>query len=82
MAEIREIVLKKTELAIYKGLGLNNTEIAEKFGIKPGEVNEALITFGMKKGSMKKEYQIKYVDDMDTNGTTSKKEAELAKENK
>ena len=67
MADIREIVLKKTELAIYKGLGKNNTEMAEKFGVKPGEINEALVIFGMKKGNAtKKEYQIKYVDDMDT----------------
>ncbi len=67
MAKIRKVVLKKTELATYRGLGMTNAELAAKFEVKPSEINDALIAFGMKKGTPK-EYQIELVNDFD-NGT-------------
>jgi len=78
MAKIKKVVLKKTELATYRGLGMTNAELATKYQVKPSEINDALIAFGMKKGTPK-EYQIELVNDFD-NGVDSSVE-ELAEAN-
>ena len=62
---MRLIVIKKSELATYKGLGLTNAEIAKRLEISPAEVSDALIHFGMKKGEVKKDYTIKYDNDIE-----------------
>ncbi len=80
MAKIRKVVLKKTELATYRGLGMTNAELASKFEVKPSEINDALIAFGMKKGTPK-EYQIELVNDFDNGAETSVEEVAETAEN-
>lgn len=68
MSQIREIEIKKTELATlaiaYKW---PVTKIAAKYGVEPKEITAALISFGLRKGrTQPKEYQIVLRDDLDT----------------
>lgn len=63
--EIREV--KRTQLAMYKGLGWTNEEIANKMRITTGEVKQALQHFGMIKTrstSTKAGYTIQFTDDV------------------
>lgn len=61
---MRKIEVKKSELAMYRGLSLSNDYIANKLGITKAEVNDALIRFGMLKSRKStKEYEIVYNDD-------------------
>jgi len=63
--EIKTIEVKKSELAALKGLGSTKTQIATRLGITVAEVTDAYIAFGITKGkTLKKDYQVKYVDDL------------------
>jgi hypothetical protein len=63
--EIKTIEVKKSEVAALKGLGTTKTQIATRLGITVAEVTDAYIAFGITKGkTLKKDYQIKYVDDL------------------
>jgi len=63
--KIKTIELKKSAIATYKGLGQTNAQIAKRFGITSAEVMDGLVTFEMVKGkSLKKDYKVKYVDDL------------------
>ena len=63
--ESKTIEVKKSEVAALKGLGTTKTQIATRLGITVAEVTDAYIAFGITKGkTLKKDYQIKYVDDL------------------
>ncbi len=63
--EIKTIEVKKSELAALKGMGATKTQIATRLGITVAEVTDAYIAFGITKGkTLKKDYQVKYVDDL------------------
>ena len=62
------IEVKRSTLGMYKGLGLSDVEIAEKYGITVKEVKNAMETFALVKrraGAKTKEvaYVINLVDD-------------------
>lgn len=66
---MKTITIKKTELAMYKGLGKTTEEIATIKGITVKEAQEALATFGLiksRKPVTSKEYTIELVDDTTT----------------
>jgi transposase len=79
-SKIKTIEVTKRALATYKGLGQTNAQIAKRFGITTSEVMDGLITFGMVKGkSLKKNYEVKYVDDLnfDTEEETTEETSEF-----
>ena len=79
MSEKKVIEIKKSELALYRGMNLDNQEIANKMNLTIKEVAEALVYFGLKKRlstTNTKSYVIKYVDDVEMNCTVS---AEISK---
>jgi hypothetical protein len=62
------IVIKKSTVAAYRGVGKDVDFMAEKFGITTKEMNEVLVGFGMKAVRSKKvvepTYVINPIDDM------------------
>jgi uncharacterized protein VirK/YbjX len=62
---MKTIELKKSTLALYKGLGKTEEEISVSLGITVKEVKEAMLTFGLSKSrkTVSKEYQITLIDD-------------------
>lgn len=63
---MRNVTIKKSELAMYKGLGQTSAQLAKRFGVSTSEISDALITFGMSKGkSLKKDYTVTYENDVD-----------------
>lgn len=76
-SKIKTIEVTKRALATYKILGLTPAQMAKKLGITSSEVTDGLITFGMVKGkSLKKNYEVKYVDDIDLNFDTEEEATE------
>jgi hypothetical protein len=66
MSNVRQVEIKKSELAMYKGLGQTNAQLAKRYGVSTSEIADALVTFGMVKGkSLKKDYQVTYTNDVD-----------------
>jgi hypothetical protein len=69
---MRTITIKKTDLALFKGLNLSNADIATRLGITTKEVTTAMETFGLiKRRGTTPEYQIQYVDDCAVTATTT-----------
>lgn len=50
---MKQIVLKKSELAMLKGSGHTHEMVAEKFGVKESEIKDAMMTFGLSKAKPK-----------------------------
>jgi hypothetical protein len=65
---MKQIVLKKSELAMLKGSGHTHEMVAEKFGVKESEVKDAMMTFGLSKAKPKAKKEAAYAivldDDM------------------
>ncbi len=65
---MKNIVLKKSELAMLKGSGHTHEMVAEKFGVKESEIKDAMMTFGLSKAKPKAKKEPAYVivldDDM------------------
>lgn len=66
------ITVKKSNIAMLKGLKKTNAEIGECFGITEKEVQETLVSFGLVKAKGRKvpekAYSIELVDDMEKTG--------------
>lgn len=67
MSEVRTVEVKKSVLAMYKGLGKTNEEIAAKLGISKSDVVKGLRRFGMlKERASSRELTVTYTDDLTT----------------
>lgn len=64
---MRTITIKKTDVAMLKGLGKTTEDMANNFGITKNEMAETLIEFGLTKSrKTPKEYKIVTIDDVVT----------------
>ena len=71
---MKEVVIKKSELAIAKGLGKSSAIIAKELGIKIQDVRASMKDFGLlteRDYSNSKGYKITLVDDLGGNNSTN-----------
>lgn len=70
---MRQVVLKKSELAMLKGSGHTHEMVAEKFGVKESEIKDAMMTFGLSKAKPKAKKEPAYVIVLDDDMLVEKK---------
>lgn len=72
---MKQVVLKKSELAMLKGSGHTHEMVAEKFGVKESEIKDAMMTFGLSKAKPKAKKEPAYVIVLDDDMLVEKKNA-------
>lgn len=70
---MKQIVLKKSELAMLKGSGHTHEMVAEKFGVKESEIKDAMMIFGLSKAKPKAKKEPAYTIILDDDMPVEKK---------